>query len=71
MANFANRPLGGKRKRKKGYRYIPEKGRGSLWTKRPKMEFRTRPELAQSFATDDGTFQQQQLFAIGLSTYQY
>ena len=58
-----------KKKEKKGYRNIPENGRGSFCTKWSKMEFRIRPELAQSFATSVGTFQQQQLFAIGLGTY--
>ena len=73
MANFADHPQTEnekEKKEKKGYRYIPENGRGSFCTKRCRMEFRIRPELAQSLATV-GTFQQQQLFAIGLSTYLY
>ena len=73
MANFADHPQTEnekEKKEKKGYRYIPENGRGSFCTKRCKMEFRIRPELAQSLATV-GTFQLQQLFAIGLSTYLY
>ena len=54
MANFADHPQAEnekEKKEKKGYRYIPENGRSSFCTKRSKMEFRIRPELAQSFAT--------------------
>ena len=55
MANFADHPQTEnekeKKKKKKGYRNIPENGRGSFCTKWSKMEFRIRPELAQSFAT--------------------